>query len=245
LTAAKQRAVRDQQPRGLRLVPGDEYTDAQGNPIANLVTKCIVIEQQDDITGSIDFSQGNLVQTTVPFPGNLGPTDYSYIEINGGILRQVTSAGQRRIILARPLPVDIPQETGATFRIFRTPKAISNTNDTTGAATDDILRLPLGAVINLDANIQFGMAPTNFGYGLTPNTPPLDIMFAPNGSVMFPSPNADRIILWVTGTQRDATGKLNPLQGQPGLVVVNSRTGFISAHNADIGTGSNPYSKVP
>jgi len=245
LTAAKQRAVRDQQPRGIRLVPGDELTDLQGNPIANLVTKCIYIEQQEDITGSIDSSTGNVVRTTAPFPGNLAPTDYTYIEINGGILRQVTSAGQQKIILARPLPTDIPQETGATFRIFRTPKAISNTIDTAGAATDDILRLPLGAIINLNANIQFSTAPTNFGYSLTPNTPPLDIMFAPNGSVMFPSPNSDKIILWVTGTQRDATGKLNPLQGQPSLVVINARTGFISAHTADIGTGSNPYSKVP
>src|SRR5712671_3640772 len=118
LTAVKQRAVRDQQPRGLRLVPGDELTDDQGNPLANFVTKCIYIEQQEDITGLIASSQGNFVFTVVPFPGNLGPTDYSYIEINGGILRQVVSAGTTKITLARPLPTDIPADTGAPFRIF-------------------------------------------------------------------------------------------------------------------------------
>lgn len=242
LTTVKQRAIRDQLPRGLRLFEGDELFDDKGNPKVNLVTKCIFIEQQEDITGAIAFSQGNLVNTVVPFPGNLGPTDYSYIEINGGILRKVTSAATTRIILARPLPTDIPAETGATFRIFRTPKAISVTTDTAAAATDDILRMPQGAVINLDASIQFN---ATRGFGLTPDTPPLDIMFAPNGSVMFPAPNSDKIILWVTGTQRDANGNLNPLQGQPSLVVINSRTGFISAYAADISTGGNPYSKVP
>src|SRR5436190_23076965 len=93
LTAAKQRAVRDQQPRGLRLVPGDEMTDLQGNPIANLVTKCIYIEQQEDITGSIAFANQSMVRTTAPLQGvNLCPADYSYVEINGGFLRQVVSA---------------------------------------------------------------------------------------------------------------------------------------------------------
>src|SRR5688572_6571847 len=48
LNMAKQRAIRDQAVRGLRLLPGDELPDPK-DPNANnqYVTKCVFIEQED------------------------------------------------------------------------------------------------------------------------------------------------------------------------------------------------------
>jgi prepilin-type N-terminal cleavage/methylation domain-containing protein len=247
LTVAKQRALRDQQPRGVRFLPGDEYFDDSGNPITFLTTKAIFIEQQDDITGTILSSDPTqTVLNTNDLPEVVNQNDHAYVEINGGILRQIKGASGRTITLVRPLPYAIPQNTGATFRIFRTPKPVSNSKDTTGVSTEDILRVPVGAAVNIAANAQFNA--TN-GYSLTPAVPPLDIMFAPNGSVMFPAPHSDKIMLWVTGTVRDAAGKVNPLQGQPSLVVVNSRTGYIAGYSVNIAPDAKgvarPYSNVP
>ena len=51
--------------------------------------------------------------------------------------------------------------------------------------------------------------------------------------------------LWVTGTQKDSSGNVDPRQGQPALVVINSRGGFIAGYTADITPSGNPYSQVP
>ncbi len=250
-TAAKQRALRDQQPRGIRLLIGDEVFDDTGTAIPWLVTKCIFIEQQDDITGTIASGANNQLTTTAAMPANIDRSDYAYVEINGGLLHQIDTApiGGNKINLLKPIPYTIPQNTGASFRIFRSPRAVTNTKDTSGSATEDILRLPQGAAIHLKANADYAAA---FGYGLTPSTPPgtppIDIMFSPNGSVVFPSPHYDKIILWVTGTQRSAAGVISPFQGQPNFVVINSRTGFIAGYTVPVGeivAGKSPYSTIP
>ena len=234
LTAAKQRALRDQVPRGIRLLPGDA-----ANLSSDLVTKCVFIEQQEDITGTIFQSvNGTTLTTTEQLSDSVSADDYAFIEINGGLLHQVASASGTTINLypGKPLPYSIPKNTGASFRIFRSPKAVTNSKDTTGAATEDILQLPTGAAINLKGNMDYAA----FGYALTPSTAPIDIMFTPNGSVLFPAVNNDKIVLWVTGIQRAADGTFSPIQGQPNFVVVNSRTGFISGYLVPVGDAPNP-----
>jgi prepilin-type N-terminal cleavage/methylation domain-containing protein len=251
LTAAKQRALRDQQPRGLRLLPGDEYIDDSGNAVTTLVTKCVFIEQQDDIVGAGIYhpNPGKLNQfTTIDPVPNISDKDYCYLEVNGGLLHQIKSAGGTSITLVNNFPFVIMQPAAGGlkypgFRVIQAPKSVNTSNkDITATATEDILRIPKGAAINLQANVKFDPPPPkiSFGNGLTPKIPPIDIMFSPGGSVMFPNPNYDKIVLWVTGTQKKSDQSIDPLQGQPTLVVVNSRTGFIAAYDADIAPGNNP-----
>lgn len=251
LTAAKQRALRDQRNIGIRLLAGDEVTDDSGIRLTWLVTKCVFIEQQDDIVGTL-FSQPQLTKftTDVSLP-LIVKEDYAYMEINGGLLHQIKAAGGNSIELFAPISSSIPQVPGATFRIYRSPKTLTNLadagSDGSVSATEDILRMPFGAGIHLKANVDFP-GPTaslpNKPFALTPAMQPLDIVFTPGGSVLFPSPNYDKIVLWVTATNRNSTGAVNPLQGQPNCVVVNSRTGFIAGYTIDIGSG-NPYSQIP
>jgi prepilin-type N-terminal cleavage/methylation domain-containing protein len=256
LNAAKARAMRNQAPCGIRLLAGDEILDENAIAITTLVNKCVFVEQQEDLTGVISAGSGTQLLLQTPLSVTLTIADYSYVEINGGPLYFINSASGNTINLIQSLPAAIPQNSNTTYRIYRAPKAVTNNVDTTATSTEEILRMPAGAVINLSANAQFH---PRFSYGLKTN-PPFDIMFAPSGALMYPGPTDwDKVILWVTGTQQSldkATQKptIDPRQGQPSLIVINSRTGFVSSYlaklnwNGQTGTWDDsvsPYSLVP
>lgn len=249
LNAAKQRALRDQAPRGLRLLLptiDDAIKDQTDQPNYDLILKCVFLEQDEDIVGGAIFhaaGETDLRKLTITSPPTL-PTLGSassmddYLEVNGGPLMQIKTASGASIQLERPFPYKLPQSAAATFRITRKPRALGNVATNTGAVSStsqEILQLPRGACIALKTNATFGNT-------LSPAAAPIDILFAPDGSVMSPAPNPDRMVFWVSGTRLDANGLHNPMQGQPQLVVVHTRSGLISSHNAAL--TATPYENI-
>lgn len=237
LNAAKSRAVRDRVPRGIRLLPGDEILNESGTPIVSMVTKCVFIEQPEDLLG-MGISTTDKMNFTLPttLPATL--TSPAFIEINGGPMREIESGGGNSIKLKNQFPYTMTAAASIPYRIVQAPLVATTT---AAAATQDVLRMPRGSGINLTGNTTYAAN----GYTLSPSAAPIDIMFAPDGTVMQPVANVDKIILWVTGVQRGTSGTINPLQGQPTLIVVNTRTGAVSGYPANVAAGGNPYSVVP
>ena len=254
LNAAKMRAVRNRVPCGIRLLPGDEIVADDGTPLPSMVTKCVFIEQPDDILGAGIVTDGaDKMRFTLPansaMPATLPPR--SFLEVNGGTLHEIESGGGTTIRLVNQFPYAIPQNSGVLYRIILPPLISTSTSAT--ASTQEVLRLQRGSAINLTANSSLNVAPNNVPanfttpYALSVLSPPLDIMFAPNGAVTTANINGDKIALWITGTRRNnsTTLPIDPMQGQPTIVVIATRTGAIGAFPADKTPGGNPYSQVP
>jgi len=252
LNAAKMRAVRNRVPCGIRFLPGDEIVADDGTPLQSMVTKCVFIEQPDDILGSGIFTPGaskkafTLLQ---PLQSPLLPR--SFLEVNGGTLHEIQSGSGTSITLINDFPYTIPQNSGVLYRIIL-PPLISSTTAAT-ASTQEVLRLQRGSAINLTANANLNSPPNNIStnfttpYALGVVTPPMDIMFAPNGAVTTTNINGDKIALWITGTRRNniPNPPIDPMQGQPTIVVIATRTGAIGGFPADKTPSGNPYSQVP
>lgn len=239
LNAARSRAIRDRAPRGLRLLPGDEIQNDSGANITTLITKCVFIDQPDDTTGvgiSTDPTQKGVL---VPNPAlNTIPKQGDYLEVNGGTSWEISNSTTTAITLKNVFPYTIPATSGASvpYRIIRAPQPPTAIVSNTTSGGQDVLRMPRGAAINVLANKT-----VNVGYNLSytdnlppPNGPNIDIIFSPNGNVLT-GPNPDKIILWVTGTVRDAAGNISPTQGQPALVVVYPKSGLIAGYSANVG----------
>jgi prepilin-type N-terminal cleavage/methylation domain-containing protein len=257
LNAAKMRAVRNRVPCGIRLLPGDEIVADDGTPLPSMVTKCVFIEQPDDILGAGIFTADTITRKVFTLPANsampatLPPR--SFLEVNGGTLHEIESGGGTTIRLVNQFPYAIPQNSGVLYRIILPP--LISTSPSATASTQEVLRLQRGSAINLTANSSLNVAPNNVPanfttpYALSLLSPPLplDIMFAPNGAVTTANINGDKIALWITGTRRNnsTTLPIDPMQGQPTIVVIATRTGAIGAFPADKTPGGNPYSQVP
>lgn len=264
LNIAKQRALRDQAPRGLRLwiaqAPNNQIGATSFN---NIVVECQYIEQPDD------FSVG-MIQSGVPAPpapgytmqnclffnnvdlyngyaGAPGTQQYwtvqpgDYIEIFGtGLLHRIIEVGvpnaaappvisPYHIRVAPdlgPLPNPIATPT-SNYRIIRQPRVVG----------DETLKMPGGTMIDLQTNV----ANLAFG-GQLPQTNPgfVDILFAPNGSVISPGLTTDKIHLWVRApSENDPT---NAFRGDPTLISIFVRTGFVGAYQP--AQSGNPYALV-
>jgi prepilin-type N-terminal cleavage/methylation domain-containing protein len=124
--------------------------------------------------------------------------------------------------LATPPPFDVAVPGTSQYRIIRAPRPLVGEN---------VLPLPQGMVIDLGMNFTYGSP-----LPIDPLTGNIDILFAPSGAVIGRAQGSDRIILWV----RDAT-QASVFDGEPSLVTVYGRTGFIAAQPVDP-TSGNPYS---
>ena len=244
LNAAKARAMRDGVPRGLRLEPGDEITTSTGTGAAdpNMITKCVFIEQPDDLRGGsishVNFAASKKIlkindpSWTAPTP-NLGGTDF--LEINGGLLHRVSRLSGTTLTTVTDIPHQLMLNGNNTFRVLRKP--ISTTE---ASATDEMLRLPFESAINLNTNADATLG-ARYGYKLTTSaTNTIDILFTPTGTVLRPAPNADKIVLWICGTGLKSDGTFDPMNGQPALVVVYVNTGLVAGYNVNKGQ-TNPY----
>jgi prepilin-type N-terminal cleavage/methylation domain-containing protein len=225
LLIAKQRALRDQAPRGLRLVIDP------ANP--TIVTQCQYIEQPDPMSGGQAMT--NPAANTVTFTGvdltggfvNPGdqlvqPGDFFETPINSGLpYHQISTVGPQTITVlanaANPLPpATLPSGT-SSYQIVRAPRV---------ATGDPTLNLPKDIAIDVGAGRSIITADAR-GF--------FDIVFSPAGPVMGRGLTNGRIILWV----RDVS--LDPSQpGEQTLITVYSRTGLIAAHPAVL-AGPNPY----
>ena len=163
LNMAKQRALRDQIPFGLRLI--------QGTTDPTQVTECQFIQQPDD------FSGGSVV--SAPPLMALPPTEYlvfalpagtdllnGYVPINpaeqrywlvqpgdsielfgSGLVRQIIAVDVNIVRVSPPLPNAINMPT-ANYRIIRSPRP----------AGDEKLSLPDSTVIDVGTNITYNNA---------------------------------------------------------------------------------------
>jgi prepilin-type N-terminal cleavage/methylation domain-containing protein len=239
LFIAKQQALRDRVPQGIRLL-------VEGNQVRRLQ----YIQQPFDFRqGSIQaFPDANQPQPVAPntqtgqrlfaiLPATIDPTggltdpslwpvqpgDFLQIETRAVYrIEQVTApaGGQPgTILIARDRPPLNPALSGPTnqYWIQRAPRPVSG---------EDIIDLPEDIVIDLTLSEMT----LESGY--------LDILFSPSGRILGNAGASGRIVLWV----RDATA--DPATStEQSLVVINTRTGLIASVPVDVG-GANPKSFV-
>lgn len=234
LSIAKQQALRDQAPRGVRLLlVKDPATGLPVNPPQ--VRELQYIEQPEDFTdGSImpDLTDANRLTVLFKPPVDLHQGSSSaeewlvqvgdYLEVlGGGQVHRITEVGADYIKLASRLAFDFTET--ANFRILRAPRV----------SGDELLTLPESVAIDLQTNNP-PSHPTYPGFG--GSIPPLnadggsiDILFAPSGAVISPNnPPDDFIALWVRDME-DPNG-YDPFRGEPTIIAVYVRSGLAAAH---------------
>lgn len=255
LNTARQRALRDKAPRGVRIV--FENIDIATNPADPIIqaTKCQFIEQPDDLgggrywngtqftsltlqTGAPD-AQGRYSQLTVNGADfNDGSVQAGeYLEINGsGLVHFIAGVPPapptNKLTLAFGLQYPITTAT-PSFRIIRKPRVVG----------DELFELPRTVVIDAATNANYNI-PLPIEMPVPPNGH-LDILFSPNGSVL--SPNAaDRIYFWVRSTDEDAQYAVPQkyFLGEPTLIVVYVNSGLVAAYPVNSGNPANPYDLV-
>jgi Tfp pilus assembly protein FimT len=223
ILTAKQKALRDQVPCGLRLLPGATN--------GTQVTTCQFIEQPDDfplVSGSTVKTVGtNLSQVTVSLNLTNEVAANDYLEVLGsGLMHKILtvngSGTTTTLTLASPLPFAITTPT-QQYRIVRAPRV-------TG---DDLLQLPSSVIIDLSTNTTYGNPlPTVNSDGS------YDILFAPSGEVISPGTTTANINLWVCDTFTPAT----PGAGDQTIIAIYVRSGATAAQPPAPGT--TPYTFI-
>ncbi len=223
LNIAKQRALRDQAPRGVRLY----LTTVNG--IANFVVEAQYIEQPDDFTGgnystdATDPSLKTLNFTGVNFYGSVpaDPTTWSvqagdYFEDFNGTVHQITAvATATKLTLASGLPFAVSNST--TYRIFRAPRVSS----------DEKLLMPANIAVDLNTcNTTYASYTSPLTIDSSGNY--VDIFFAPSGNVIGDQGSKDIVNLWVRDIT--ATGANPEFEGEPTIIAVYVRSGLVAAY---------------
>lgn len=254
LNLARQRALRDQAPRGLRLWIDDPQTF--------WVTRAEFIEQPDDYTGEklttlvpnganppytqVKINGGSLFngQTTTPAAWLVQPGDYLEIT-RSGLMHRITGID---VIADNASPPNysavLTLNTGLQFainttnyRILRTPRPLG----------DEALTLPQDCVIDLSTNKTYQ---NSSGVKYNPLPPltgtALDLLFAPSGALMNTSVTTDTINLWVRAL--DPVTPNDVYAGNPSIVALFVRTGFVGAYApspaARTDPTKNPYTLI-
>jgi type II secretory pathway pseudopilin PulG len=236
LNIAKQRAMRDQQARGLRLYVSN-----------GIVTDCQYLDMPDDFSGgTLSATAGSTTATvTADLSGGFAasalwpvqPGDYLLIQ-STGLVHQITATNPatNTITLASALPYGV--NATPNYKILRAPRA----------SGEEKLSLPLNIGINVSTN---QLPPTGYAGSannvLTTNADGnIDILFGPSGSVIGDQGGTDMIILWVCDTSLANT----PWDGDPTLITVYTRSGLVSAVPVDPSNGTvqgtaTPYTFTP
>ncbi len=243
LFIAKQQALRDRNPYGIRLLrESNNPTNPDGTPnlAYSQVRSFQYIQQPGNFTGGqVMVTQGSTdVKFTVDLTGGLGadstlwpvqPGDYLQVSTDAYHLIKVvgvTSGGTpdpQSLVLAYPYSGASTATPTDQYRIARGPRPV---------AGEDTIFLPDDVVVDMGANRSI----------LTPDpaTGNLDILFMPSGAIQGPAGRSGKIILWV----RDADPNNPSVSSSPGdqtLITIFTRTGQIGAYPVDL-NGPDPYS---
>jgi prepilin-type N-terminal cleavage/methylation domain-containing protein len=241
ILTVKQKALRDQVPTGIRLIPSVD-------PVTGYVKvhQCQVIQQPDDFAvspvSSNPAADGKLSATklshgvaiNVPYKGQIGPGDY--LEVLGcGLMSKINSAGpyqvgKTQLILNNPLPINV--QPTLQYRIVRAPRL-------TG---DEPLDLPDGVIIDTDTNNKYNNLLPASAY---PTSGVADIVFAPSGEVISSGVTTDSINLWVRDFKVGSNGiplAANPTDGQQTIIAIFVRSGLTAAHPP--APGNDPYAFI-
>jgi prepilin-type N-terminal cleavage/methylation domain-containing protein len=236
LLIAKQRALRDRAPRGVRL-----FLDKDPATGVVIVNRLQYIEQPDPIVGVTAVF--NPTTNSISIPGqDLGGTGSlqsiwpvmpnDYIQLYGGASYKIASLSYDPTMNTTTLVLLYPEITASNLP----PTPITNytiTRQPRPVAGEAILQLPDD--VTVDPNLSVPSITNVIATGTT-----YDIMFTPSGPLTGPLGDSNgKIILWVRDFTQD--------QDQPGqqeLVTVFARTGRIGGFqvNTDpsVGGGS-PY----
>lgn len=250
LLTAKQKALRDQVPCGIRLFP---YVDpVSGKAYANLARDCQYIEQPDDYPPSVpDLKSGaGMLSLTLPTAAqpvavatinNLRVSNTQvmagdYLELLGnGLMHQITfvkpgASTQLGLATAPPyLQTSSPPyalKNITQYRIIRAPRV-------TG---DDVLQFPDPVKIDLRTNIDYSKTLSAGGAVTLPKRNgdgSIDILFAPSGAVISAGITTDTINLWVRDCETNpqpAPAAADPLNGQQTIVAIHVRSGLTTTH---------------
>jgi hypothetical protein len=196
---------------------------------------------------NVDFigaDSSNALSTYLVLPND-------YLELFGGgalysivYARTVSYNGVNYPALQLNQSASIPQSangTGSTnWRIIRQPRRVPG---------EDILTLPQDVVVDIG---QIGTTGLNYSQNVpsrgtvtvgTTTVPNYEILFSPSGDVIGQSASTGKILLWV----RDATvpspsqGDTPPMQGNPTLVGIQVRGGFLGTYPVVPNTNAASY----
>jgi prepilin-type N-terminal cleavage/methylation domain-containing protein len=232
LFIAKQQALRNRAPYGIRLLP-----DGNGN-----FNALQFIQQPDNFTGGqVSVLPGDPTNPTSPnkvvqfrgvdLTGGLGTADRNiWPVLKGDYFQQPAATGTPHLIVQVNGPTDTPPNTIVTafannavtdwttdYRILRSPRPVRG---------EETIFLPEDVIID-SARSQIVPDAATGNY---------DILFAPAGTILGTAGNSGKIILWVRD-QREQ----NPNSAEQTLITVYTRTGLIAAFPIDTGS-SDPYS---
>jgi prepilin-type N-terminal cleavage/methylation domain-containing protein len=273
LSMAKQRAIRDRNAYGVRLIP-----DSTGS----FVNELQYIEQPEAYKGlngtytgwttnaQLPNNQKNLCPpgnfflmqfATEDFLGGFPATSPSSWPVQPGDYVEVNGSGKvHRIAKA--------QFDGGVDGVNYPTPGVGNPNGLvvvsqpdapvgTGwqyriirqprVAGEDALRLPQGVIINLQQVYTVGQS-TGVYYG--PTTPltqnqTFDILFGAKGQVIGSAAAYDKIILWIHESTGSPSTDAVDATRNPNLIVINTRSGAIASYNVNTDQGAtDPYSET-
>ncbi|MBI1913632.1 MAG: prepilin-type N-terminal cleavage/methylation domain-containing protein [Planctomycetes bacterium] len=253
LFVAKQQALRDRNPYGIRLLrESNNPTNADGstNPDYYRVRSFQYIQQPADFTGgtvSVTPPSTTITVTGVDLSGGLGTSDPSlwpvqpgdFIQINTDPFYKITGVNVSTPTSAT-ITIDRPYAGGGStgtiqYRIARSPRPVPG---------EDTVLLPDDVIVDLslfDPTQPYNAQTNPYHSWLTPDpvTGNLDILFAPSGVILTGGLNG-KIILWVR--DEDLSNRSVPsAPGEQTLIYIVTRTGQIAAYAVDT-SGGNPYS---
>ena len=272
LNIARQKAVRNQSPYGLRLYANNTTT--------MWVTDCQYIEQPDDFTGAgsgtLTTTSTNVANDTAKFGGGVDLTGGlgadstlwpvqtgDYLEVLGtGLMHSITAVDgvNQQVLLATATPFAI--NNALNWRIVRQPRAVGET-----------LSMPTDVVIDLGTNN--GIA-TSTPPWASPNTPPppvangaatnplvwsfgnvlpmqpagaaggvyMDILFSPSGSVLSPQLSQSYIALWVRTPDTTTAPNASPYNVYAGTPTIIAVWGQTGLVGAYPPAQGNPYQDI-
>ncbi len=246
LFLAKQMALRDQMPYGVRLIP---------DPADGLIHQLQLIEQPLPFTSGVVTSVSSTATPTTPpsyqvtlsaafATGTIQTGDFldltpndCYTEPNSThALHYIVSAHPPNtlLVLTQPiLPSPVPAELALPYRVIRSPRPALGINS---------VSLPDDVVIDCPLSASHPAAPPGWAWpvgslGLPP-AGPQDILFAPSGKALGTRGGHGKVILWL----------YDPTNGTPeqALVAVHELTGCITAQPVNINRSlgvppGNPY----
>lgn len=259
LLAAKQRAVRDQVPAGVRFIITQDKITAPSGSIRLVSTEMVYVLQPDDLVISGDtltLSGNTATSSTMDFAGGLAsalPVAAEQLPVQPGDFIELSGGGLVTAIQQQPyasglhganfdsLTLNSNPSTGfpvTDYRIIRGPRRVPG---------EDSIKLPADvAVLMADFNTSTSVF-TNYSLNVPQRSIPFgfgaqatlmyEIVFTPSGEVLGQGqPNKDKVILFVRDMTRD-----NLSDGEPALVVVSVRTGSIAIQPVDPSNPPNYY----
>jgi prepilin-type N-terminal cleavage/methylation domain-containing protein len=220
---AKQRAKRDSKPTGVRILL---------DPKTNQATQLQYVQQPDYYTTGQCLGTGPTPAALVTFANvdfqgpalTLGQPDQAtvqagdYLEVfGGGGVYQITAVVSQTSLNINPPAVISP---AAYYRIIRQPRRL---------AGEETLDLPNEVVI--DGAYSLNLPQRQVGTAVF-----YEIVFAPGGGVIGQGTGADKICLWL----RDPA-LADPTDGDPLLVAIQTRTGFVGVYPVGPPSPGDPY----